>query len=79
MAFADGTPFFQDFGDSLWQMYVAWTTANFPDIMQPAYNYNGFYVIIFFSYMIMNFYLFGDMLLSSVAENFQINLKVTKF
>ena len=45
-------------------------------IRQPAYNLNGFYVIIFYSYMIINFYLFGDMLLSTVTSNFQINLKV---
>ena len=33
MTFADGTPFFQDFGDSIWNMYVAYSTANFPDVM----------------------------------------------
>jgi|LakMenEpi03Aug12_release.lakeMendotaPanAssembly.Ray.scaffolds.fasta_scaffold4306134_1 hypothetical protein len=66
----------QNFGDALWSLYIEFSTANFPDVMLPAYNINGFYVIIFYSYETLNLYLFGNMILGTINNAFQDNLKV---
>ena len=44
--------------------------------MLPAYNTNGFYVIIFYSYETLNLYLFGNMVLATINNAFSDNLKV---
>ena len=33
MKTADGSPYFKNYFDSLWELYVLVTTANYPDIM----------------------------------------------
>ena len=34
----DGSPYFADFFDSFWDLYVLVTTANSPDIMMPSFD-----------------------------------------
>merc|ERR1711892_262050 len=43
----DGSPYFANFLDSYWDLYVLVTTSNNPDIMMPAYDQRGFYSIFF--------------------------------
>ena len=37
----DGNPYFSNFFDSFWDLYVLVTTANSPDIMMPSYDQVG--------------------------------------
>ena len=36
----EGVEYFSSFGNSCWNLLVLLTTANFPDILLPAYNAN---------------------------------------
>ncbi len=44
-------------------------------LRMPAYNLNGFYCITFVAFMILNLYLFNNILLATVYTNYRKNLK----
>ena len=49
----EGQLYFGTIGDSLTNMFVLLTTANFPDIMMPAYAEHGAWCIFFISYLVI--------------------------
>ncbi|RNA14534.1 two pore calcium channel 1-like [Brachionus plicatilis] len=76
LTYANGQDlYFQNFEDSLWDLYVAVTTANFPDVMMPAYNLNGAYVIFFLVFMLVNLYIFINIILATIYTNYKKHLK----
>uniref|UniRef100_A0A672ML09 Two pore calcium channel protein 1-like n=1 Tax=Sinocyclocheilus grahami TaxID=75366 RepID=A0A672ML09_SINGR len=71
----DGSPYFTDYLDIVFDLYVLVTTANSPDVMMPAYNYSVFFTIFFILYIIINTYTFMSFFLAVVYSNYKKHLK----
>ena len=56
-------------------MMILLTTANFPDVMLPAYKVNFFNVIFFVVYLVLGLYVLMNMLLASVYSKFKQRLE----
>ena len=67
---SSGSPYFQSFSDSLINLFVLLTTANFPDIMMPSYNENMAYTLFFISYLSINLYFLMNLMLTVVYKTF---------
>ena len=52
------------------------TTANFPDVMLPAYNVNFFYSFYFVIYLCFGLYLLLNLLLAKVFSNYRRRLEL---
>eukprot|EP00092_Neocalanus_flemingeri_P012682 GFUD01013666.1.p1 GENE.GFUD01013666.1~~GFUD01013666.1.p1 ORF type:complete len:812 (-),score=155.83 GFUD01013666.1:49-2484(-) len=76
MTKVDGTPYFQNFFDSYWDLYVLVTTANSPDIMMPAYDQKAFYSIFFIVFEVVCIYIFMSIFLAVIYNNYRKNLKM---
>ncbi|XP_029450184.1 two pore calcium channel protein 1-like isoform X2 [Rhinatrema bivittatum] len=72
---SDGAPYFTNYLDAVFDLYVLVTTANSPDVMMPAFDYNGWYSIFFIVYIIINTYIFMSVFLAVVYNNYRKQLK----
>ncbi|XP_077574368.1 two pore segment channel 3 isoform X2 [Stigmatopora nigra] len=72
---ADGAPYFSNYGDAVFDLYVLVTTANSPDVMMPAYNADSAFVIFFIVYILVNTYVFMSVFLAVVFNNYKKYLK----
>ena len=70
-----GAPYFTDYFDSFWDLYVLITTANSPDISMPAYDSERWYMIFFVLFTIVNLYMFMAVFLAVVYNGYKANLK----
>ncbi|XP_067942025.1 two pore calcium channel protein 1-like [Watersipora subatra] len=73
--FRTGDPYFQNYIDSLWSLYVLVTTANNPDVMMPAYDKNNFYALFFIIFLVVNLYVFMNVLLAVIFNGYKRHLK----
>uniref|UniRef100_A0A8C1GYV5 Two pore segment channel 3 n=1 Tax=Cyprinus carpio TaxID=7962 RepID=A0A8C1GYV5_CYPCA len=71
----DGSPYFTDYVDIVFDLYVLVTTANSPDVMMPAYNYSDSFTIFFILYIVINIYTFMSFFLAVVYSNYKKHLK----
>ncbi|GAA6079665.1 two pore segment channel 3 isoform X1, partial [Tachysurus ichikawai] len=71
----DGSPYFTNYLEIFFDLYVLVTTANSPDVMMPAYNYSSFFAIFFILYIIINTYTFMSVFLAVVYNNYKKYLK----
>ncbi|XP_072528048.1 two pore segment channel 3 [Salminus brasiliensis] len=71
----DGTSYFTNYLEIIFDLYVLVTTANSPDVMMPAYNYSSFFAIFFILYIIINTYTFMSVFLAVVYNNYKKYLK----
>ena len=65
-----GSPYFQSLTDSMVNLFVLLTTANFPDIMMPSYSDNMWYSVFFISYLGINLYFLMNLMLTVVYKTF---------
>ncbi|KAM8945491.1 two pore channel protein 2-like [Pelodytes ibericus] len=72
---AEGEPYFENYLEGVFNLYVLVTTSNSPDIMMPAYDYNWWYSIFFIAYIILNTYIFMSVFLAVVYNNYRKHLK----
>uniref|UniRef100_A0A4W3J5U4 Two pore segment channel 3 n=1 Tax=Callorhinchus milii TaxID=7868 RepID=A0A4W3J5U4_CALMI len=70
-----GAPYFTNYLDIFFELYVLVTTANSPDVMMPAYNVSWGYSIFFIVYIIINTYTFMSVFLAVVYNNYKKHLK----
>lgn len=56
---------------SFYQMTILLTTANFPDIMLPSYNYHRYYALFFIGYLVVGLYFLQNVLLAIVFDNYK--------
>ncbi|XP_075419261.1 two pore channel protein 2-like [Tenrec ecaudatus] len=71
----EGAPYFTDILEIILELYVLVTTANSPDVMMPAYDFNRWYSLYFITYIIINTYIFMSVFLAVVYNNYRKHLK----
>ncbi|XP_049712963.1 two pore channel protein 1-like isoform X4 [Elephas maximus indicus] len=72
---AGGSPYFTDILEIAFELYVLVTTANSPDVMMPAYDFNWWYSLYFITYIIINTYIFMSVFLAVIYNNYRKHLK----
>lgn len=63
-------PYFSTLENSLVSLFVLLTTANFPDVMMPAYSHNRWSCIFFIVYLSIELYFIMNLLLAVVFDTF---------
>ena len=63
--------YFADFPTASWSLLVLLTTANFPDVMMPAYKVSRWYSHYFISYLIFGLFLLMRLLLAIFYSNYK--------
>ncbi|XP_063310781.1 two pore channel protein 1 [Pelobates fuscus] len=63
-------PYFSTLENSLVSLFVLLTTANFPDVMMPAYSRNPWSCIFFIVYLSIELYFIMNLLLAVVFDTF---------
>nr|XP_006116320.1 two pore calcium channel protein 1-like [Pelodiscus sinensis] len=71
----EGSPYFTNYLEIVFDMYVLVTTANSPDIMIPAYDISWLYSLFFITYVVIHTYLFMSVFLAVVYNNYKKHLK----
>ncbi|MED6260089.1 hypothetical protein ATANTOWER_000918 [Ataeniobius toweri] len=71
----EGTPYFTNYLEIVFELYVLVTTANSPDVMMPAYNKSSVFAIFFILYILINTYIFMSVFLAVVFNNYKKYLK----
>ena len=66
---------FSSLPDSNYSMLILLTTANFPDIMLPAYSKNYWSCLFFVSYLIIGLYFVLNFLLANIFNKFKERLE----
>ncbi|XP_014791412.1 two pore channel protein 2 [Octopus bimaculoides] len=74
--FPDGTPYFTNYIESIWQLYVLVTTANNPDVMMPAYDFSNWEALFFIIVLLVLLYIFMSIVLAAIYNSYRDNLKV---
>ena len=64
-----------DYRNTYYQLLILLTTANFPDIMLPAYQSSYYYTIFFVVYLILGLYLLLNILLANVFSMYKRRLE----
>ncbi|XP_037832333.1 two pore calcium channel protein 1 isoform X1 [Kryptolebias marmoratus] len=63
-------PYFNSLENSLVSLFVLLTTANFPDVMMPAYSKNRWSCVFFIVYLSIELYFIMNLLLAVVFDTF---------
>ncbi|CAL4124824.1 unnamed protein product, partial [Meganyctiphanes norvegica] len=71
-------PYFEHFSDAFVNLYVLLTTANFPDVMMPAYNKSKWSAAFFIAFLAINLYFVMNLMLAVVFVVFS-DLEKDKF
>ena len=71
----EGLTIFPDLGDSYYNLVILLTTANFPDVMLPAYNEHRFSCLFFLIFLIIGLYFFFNILLAIVFDNYKAGIE----
>ena len=58
-------------------MLVLMTTANFPDVMLPAYEKSWFYCIFFIGFLVVGMFFLLNMLLANIFNKFKERLNAS--
>ena len=67
----EGAAYFVTLNESFWSMLILLTTANFPDVMLPAYYESYFYMAFFIVYLLIGLFFLLNLLLASVFIKFK--------
>ncbi|KAM9156152.1 two pore channel protein 2-like [Pangshura tecta] len=71
----EGSPYFTNYLEIVFDLYVLVTTANSPDVMMPAFDFSWWYSLFFLTYVVINTYLFMSVFLAVVYNNYRKHLK----
>ena len=74
---ASGAPF-DTYWQSAWNLFTLLTTANFPDVMMPAYAQCRWFVLFFIIFLLFGKFYLDAIFLSSVWEEYNTKLKSIK-
>ncbi|KAK3599639.1 hypothetical protein CHS0354_029098 [Potamilus streckersoni] len=76
IVYADGRPYFKEYAESFWDLYVLLTTSNNPDIMMPAYDKSSWFSILFSIYIIICLYLLLNIFLAVTYNSYRENMRL---
>jgi Ion transport protein len=74
IAFVDtqeGRMHFPSLVEALWTLYICVTTANYPDVMMPAYNANRWTALYFVSFMVVSYFYFMNVILAAIVQEYE--------
>jgi Ion transport protein len=71
----EGDQLFPNIFDAMFTLWIATTTANYPDVMMPAYNQNRMAAIYFIVYMVVTFFFLMNIILASVVNAYDNELE----
>ncbi|KAM9584811.1 LOW QUALITY PROTEIN: two pore channel protein 2-like [Trichechus inunguis] len=71
----EGSPYFTNILEIVFELCVLVATANSPDVMMPAYTFNWWYSPYFLTYVITSTYIFTSVFLAVVYSNYRKHLK----
>lgn len=74
----EGTMHFPNLIDAMWTLWICITTANYPDVMMPAYNKNRLATLYFIFFMVINFFFMMNVVLASVVNAYDNDLEERK-
>jgi len=66
----EGELYFGSLADSCWYMLILLTTANYPDIMMPAYAESRWYCIFFILYLLLGLFFLFNLVLAVFYNNY---------
>jgi len=69
----EGSMCFPTLVEGMWTLYIMITTANYPDVMMPAYNQNSIMAIYFISFMIISYYFLMNVILGQILNKYALN------
>lgn len=72
---SEGAPYFTNYLQIVFDLYVLVTTANSPDVMMPAYNSISVFALFFIVFILVNTYIFMSVFLAVVYNNYKKHLK----
>ncbi|CAM1308868.1 TPCN3 (predicted) [Pycnogonum litorale] len=75
LKYSDGSPYFQNYFDIFFDLYVLVTTANNPDVMMPVYDINKWNSLFFITFIIIALYIFMSIILAVIYNNYRKHLK----
>ena len=64
------------YSDGFFQLYVLITTANYPDVMMPAYDFSRITSLLFVLFLLVGMYVFLSIVLAVVYHNYQNYMKL---
>ncbi|XP_065844200.1 two pore calcium channel protein 1-like isoform X2 [Oscarella lobularis] len=67
--------YFHTFGETIVNLFVLVTTANFPDIAMPSLKKNSGAFLFFVVYLLIGVYFVANVILAAVSERFSFNSK----
>ncbi|KAK4484451.1 hypothetical protein RD792_007034 [Penstemon davidsonii] len=65
---------FTSYGETLYQMFVLFTTSNNPDVWIPAYKASRWYSLFFVLYVLLGVYFVTNLILAVVYDSFKCEL-----
>lgn len=66
----EGRELFPNLIEAMWTLWICVTTANYPDVMMPAYNDNRWVPLYFVSFMILSFFFLMNVILAFVVNEY---------
>ncbi|CAE8655861.1 unnamed protein product [Polarella glacialis] len=73
----EGGSQFESWFDAIASLWILFTTANYPDVMIPAYNQSRGSFVFFFVYLVISHYLLNNILLAAVYDAYKDQMKAT--
>lgn len=67
----EGEAYFSTLEESIWSLMILLTTANFPDVMLPAYTVNKAYCLFFIFYLVFGLYFLLYLILAIYYSNYK--------
>ena len=72
----EGVSYMQGIRDTNFQLLILMTTANFPDVMLPAYNVHWTHTLFFIVFITLGLYFWLNLILASVFNVFKSRISL---
>jgi len=67
----EGIEYFPNLGEGMWSLMILLTTANFPDVMMPAYSRHRVASLFFVSFLLLGLFFLLNLLLAQVYSSYE--------